>query len=69
MDGAPLLWRAPVYESTSTVSMENMRVTRAYVTEEQPRVAETTHPTPPHQKKTPGDHRDSAQKNGEKIKF
>lgn len=44
--GAPLLWRAPVYESTSTVSMENMRVTRAHVTEEQPRVAETTHPTP-----------------------
>lgn len=44
--GAPPLWRAPDYESTSTVSMENMRVTRAHVTEEQPRVAETTHPTP-----------------------
>lgn len=44
--GAPLRWRAPVYDSTSTVSMENMRVTRAHATEEQPRVADTTYPTP-----------------------
>lgn len=28
-------------------------MTRADVTEEQPRVAETTHPTPPHQKRHP----------------
>lgn len=36
----PLFSRAPVYESKNTVSMGSMRVTRAYVTQEQPRVAD-----------------------------
>lgn len=35
-----LFSRAPVYESKNTVSMGSMRVTRAYVTQEQPSVAE-----------------------------
>lgn len=36
----PFFSRAPVYESKNTVSMGSMRVTRVYVTQEQPRVAE-----------------------------
>lgn len=41
----PLFGQAPVYESKNTVSMGSMRVTRAYVTQEQPRVAEVANTT------------------------